>query len=162
MKPIQITVIAVGKIKEKYLQEGIAEYEKRLGPLVRLKIVEISEERRPAHTSDAQKTAATEAEGSRILAAIPTESFTIALDVAGEGWSSMDLAGTIDRWEMAGRNRLAFIIGGDLGLSGEVLSRCPLRLSLSPMTFTHQMTRMILLEQLYRAFKIKRGEPYHK
>ena len=82
--------------------------------------------------------------------------------MGGEHWSSEDLARAFARWEMAGRNNLALIIGGDLGLSGEVLSRCDLRLSLSPMTFTHQMARMILLEQVYRAVKINRGEPYHK
>jgi len=162
VKPIQITVIAVGKIKEKYLREGIAEYEKRLVPLVKLKILEIPEARHPAHITPAKEASAKEEEGSRILAAIPAESQSVALDVTGEGWSSMDLAGAIDRWELAGRNRLAFIIGGDLGLSAEVLSHCQMRLSLSPMTFTHQMARMIFLEQLYRAFRIKRGEPYHK
>ena len=159
---MQVTVIAVGKIKEKYLQDGIAEYEKRLGPLVKLKILEIAEEKRAAHTSLSQETPVKNAEGSRIIAALPPESYAIALDVGGVLWSSDDLASATRKWEMAGRNQLAFIIGGDLGLSEEVLKKCQLRLSLSPMTFTHQMARMILLEQIYRAEKINRGEPYHK
>jgi 23S rRNA (pseudouridine1915-N3)-methyltransferase len=159
---MQVTVIAVGKIKEKYLQDGIAEYEKRLGPLVKLKIIEVAEEKRSAHTSLSQETPVKNAEGSRIIAAIPPESYPIALDVGGVRWSSEDLASATKKWEISGRNHLTFIIGGDLGLSEEVLTRCPLKLSLSPLTFTHQMARMILLEQIYRAEKINRGEPYHK
>ena len=159
---MHITVIAVGKIKEKYLQDGIAEYEKRLGPLVKLKILEIAEEKRNAHTSLSQETPVKNSEGNRIIAAIPPESYPIALDVQGVRWSSEDLARATRKWEISGRNQLTFIIGGDLGLSDEVLERCPLRLSLSKMTFTHQMARMILLEQIYRAEKINRGEPYHK
>jgi 23S rRNA (pseudouridine1915-N3)-methyltransferase len=159
---MHITVIAVGKIKEKYLQDGIAEYEKRLGPLVKLKILEIAEEKRPAHTSSTQETPVKNAEGSRIIASIPPESYPIALDVGGTHWSSEDLARATRKWEISGRNQITFIIGGDLGLSSEVLERCSLRLSLSSLTFTHQMARMILLEQIYRVEKINRGEPYHK
>jgi 23S rRNA (pseudouridine1915-N3)-methyltransferase len=159
---MHITVIAVGKIKEKYLQDGIAEYEKRLGPLVKLKILEITEEKRPAHTSLAQETPVKNAEGTRIIAAIPPESYPIALDVGGVHWASEDLARATRKWELSGRNHLTFIIGGDLGLSEEVLERCPFRISLSSLTFTHQMARMILLEQIYRVEKINRGEPYHK
>ena len=159
---MQVTVIAVGKIKEQYLRDGIAEYEKRLRPLIRLNLIELSEVKRPSSPSPAQENAARKAEGTRIIAAIPSESYAIALDVGGEDWSSEDLACALDRWEMTGRNHITIIIGGDLGLSDDLLSRCPLRLSLSPMTFTHQMVRMILLEQVYRAVKINRGEPYHK
>jgi 23S rRNA (pseudouridine1915-N3)-methyltransferase len=159
---MQVTVIAVGKVKEKYLQDGIAEYEKRLRPLIRLNILELSEEKRPANASPAQEDAAKRAEGSRIIAAIPEGSYAIALAIGGEQWSSEDIALNLGRWEIAGRNHITVIIGGDLGLSVDVLSRCPLRLSLSLMTFTHQMARMIVLEQIYRAEKINRGEPYHK
>ncbi len=159
---MQITVIAVGKIKEKYLQDGIAEYEKRLRPLIRLNLLELPDEKRPVNPSPAQEDAAKKAEGTRVIAAIPSESYAIALDVGGEHWSSEDLARALNRWEMAGRNHVTLTVGGDLGLSDEVIARCPLRLSLSPMTFTHPMARMILLEQVYRAVKINRGEPYHK
>jgi 23S rRNA (pseudouridine1915-N3)-methyltransferase len=159
---MQIRIIAVGKIKERYLQEGIAEYEKRLRPYVKLQVVELAEEKRPGSASPAIESAAKEKEGERILAAIPDGSYVIALDVRGLSWSSEDLAGAFREWELSGQNPLAFVIGGDLGLSPAVLARSDLRLSLSRMTFTHPMARLLLIEQVYRAFRILRGEPYHK
>jgi 23S rRNA (pseudouridine1915-N3)-methyltransferase len=159
---MQIRVIAVGKIKEKFLQEGIAEYEKRLRPYVKLQVVELAEEKRPAKTSPATESAAMEKEGDRILAAISDGSFVIALDVKGQRWSSEELAAMFRERELAGQNQLSFVVGGDLGLSPAVHARSNLRLSLSDMTFTHPMTRLLLLEQVYRAFRILRGEPYHK
>jgi 23S rRNA (pseudouridine1915-N3)-methyltransferase len=159
---MQIRIIAVGRIKEKFLQEGIAEYEKRLRPYVKLQMVEISEEKRPAPASVYVERVAIEKEGERILAAIPDNSFVIALDISGQDWSSEALAASFRDWELAGQNQLAFVIGGDLGLSPSVLARCDLRLSLSRMTFTHPMARLLLVEQIYRAFRILRGEPYHK
>ena len=98
----------------------------------------------------------------RIVAAIPEGSYVIALDVQGQSWSSEELSRVVRGWELSGQNQLAFVIGGDLGLSPAVLARSDLRLSLSRMTFTHPMARLILLEQVYRAFRILRGEPYHK
>ena len=159
---MQIRVIAVGKIKEKFLQEGIAEYEKRLRPYVKLQIVEIAEEKRPQRASPAHEVAAMEKEGERILAAIPERTLVIALDIKGQGWSSGDLADGFRVWELAGKSQVAFVIGGDIGLSPAVLARSDLRLSLSKMTFTHPMARLILLEQVYRACRIRSGEPYHK
>jgi 23S rRNA (pseudouridine1915-N3)-methyltransferase len=159
---MQIRVVAVGKIKEKFLQEGIAEYEKRLRPYVKLQVVELAEEKRPASASLATESAAMEKEGERILAAIPDGSFVIALDMTGQGWSSRELAASFGERELSGQNQLAFIIGGDLGLSPTVLARSNLQLSLSKMTFPHPMARLLLLEQVYRAFRILRGEPYHK
>ncbi|PKL68122.1 MAG: 23S rRNA (pseudouridine(1915)-N(3))-methyltransferase RlmH [Methanomicrobiales archaeon HGW-Methanomicrobiales-1] len=159
---MQIRIIAVGKIKEKYLQEGIAEYEKRLRPYAKVQIVEITEEKRPLSASPAIESAAKVKEGERILAAIPEGSFVIALDVKGQSWSSEELATSFREWELSGQNQLAFVIGGDLGLSPAVLVRSSLRLSLSKMTFTHPLARLLLVEQVYRAFRILRGEPYHK
>jgi len=159
---MQILIIAVGKIKEKYLQDGIAEYQKRLRPYVKLHAIEISEEKRPASTSPAVESAAKEKEGERILAAIPEGSYVIALDMQGQSWSSEELAGAVRRWELSGQNQLAFLIGGDLGVSPAVLARSDLRLSLSRMTFTHPIARLLVVEQVYRAFRIIRGEPYHK
>lgn len=159
---MQIRVIAVGKIKEKFLQDGIAEYEKRLRPYAKVQIVELADEKRPASASSATEAAAMEKEGDRILSAIPDGSFVIALDVKGKSWSSGDLATSLGDWELSGKNQLAFVIGGDLGLAPAVLARSDMRLSLSPMTFTHPMARLLLLEQVYRAFRILRGEPYHK
>jgi 23S rRNA (pseudouridine1915-N3)-methyltransferase len=159
---MQVHIIAVGKIKEKYLQLGILEYEKRLRPYAKLHIVELPEEKRPVSASSSIEAAAIEKEGERICAAIPNGSFVIALDVRGVSWSSEELADAFREWELAGKNQIAIVIGGDLGLSPAVLSRSDLRLSLSKMTFTHPMARLLLLEQVYRAFRILRGEPYHK
>ncbi len=159
---MQIRVIAVGKIKEKFLQEGIGEYLKRLRPYATLHVIEIADEKRPAAPSPASELAAVEKEGERILAAIPGGSFIIALDVKGQSWSSEDLAARFGEWELLAKNQIAFVIGGDLGLSPAVIARSNLRLSISRMTFTHPMARFLLLEQVYRAFRILRGEPYHK
>ena len=159
---MQIRIITVGKIKERYLQEGIAEYEKRLRPYVKLQVVELAEEKRPTSASTAIESLAKDKEGERIHAAIPEGFFVIALDVKGLVWSSEELAASFREWELSGQNQLAFVVGGDLGLSPSVLSRSNLRLSLSKMTFTHPMARLLLVEQVYRAFRILRGEPYHK
>lgn len=159
---MHILIIAVGKIKERFLQEGIAEYEKRLRPYVKLRIIEVSEEKRPKAASPATESAALEKEGQRILASVPEGSLVVALDIRGQGWTSGDLADGFRGWGLAGRNDVVFIIGGDLGLSPAVLSRCDLQLSLSRLTFTHPMARLLLLEQVYRAYRILRGEPYHR
>jgi len=159
---MQIRIIAVGKIKERYLQEAIAEYEKRLRSYAKLHIVELSDERRSLSASPSIESMAKEKEGERILAAIPEGSVVIALDVKGQNWSSEELAALFRERELSGENQLTFIIGGDLGLSPAVIARSDLRLSLSKMTFTHPMARMLLVEQVYRAFRIIRGEPYHK
>jgi 23S rRNA (pseudouridine1915-N3)-methyltransferase len=159
---MQIRVVAVGKVKDTFLQEGIAEYEKRLRPYVKMQVIELAEERRPQPASPATESAALDKEGKRILAAIPESSFLIALDVKGQSWSSGDLAAFFRERELSEPNQVAFVIGGDLGLSPATLARSNLRLSLSQMTFTHPMARLLLLEQVYRAFRILRGEPYHK
>ena len=159
---MQILIIAVGKIKEKYLQDGIAEYQKRLRPYVKMNILEIAEDKRIGHLTPSDQKRINEAEGMRIMGAIPQDSFVIVLDVNGVHWSSETLAENLQRYEIAGRNSLSIIIGGDLGLSDAVIARSNIRLSLSLMTFTHQMIRLIILEQIYRACKINRNEPYHK
>ncbi|MDO9550552.1 MAG: 23S rRNA (pseudouridine(1915)-N(3))-methyltransferase RlmH, partial [Methanoregula sp.] len=138
------------------------EYEKRLRPYAKIQVNELAEEKRPLSASPAIELAAKEKEGERILAAIHEGSFIIALDVKGQNWSSEDLASSFHDWELSGQNQLAFVIGGDLGLSPSVIARSNLRLSLSKMTFTHPMARLLLIEQVYRAFRILRGEPYHK
>lgn len=159
---MQIRVVAIGKVKERYLQEGMSEYEKRLRPYMKLQVVELAEEKRPQTASPATGSAAVEKEGGRILAAIPDGSIIIALDVKGESWSSEELAALFREWGLSGQNMVTFVIGGDLGLSPAVLARSNLRLSLSKMTFTHPMARLLLLEQLYRACRILSNEPYHK
>jgi 23S rRNA (pseudouridine1915-N3)-methyltransferase len=159
---MHIQIIAVGKIKEKFLREGIAEYEKRLRPYVNMQIMELAEEKRHTSASVSAEKVAIEKEGERILAAISQGSFIITLDVKGTSWSSVELAEFFRQRELGGKNHITFIIGGDLGLSPAVLSRSDMRLSLSKMTFTHPMARLLLLEQVYRACRINSGEPYHK
>jgi 23S rRNA (pseudouridine1915-N3)-methyltransferase len=159
---MQIQVIAVGKIKERYLADGIAEYAKRLRPYTRLTITEVDDDRRPVNLSLAQQEKILAREGGKILAAVPEGSVTIALAVDGKPYSSEELAAFIRKREVSGAGTITFIIGGDLGLSPTVLTRCDLSLSLSPMTFTHPMVRLIVLEQIYRAFRIIHNEPYHK
>ncbi len=159
---MQIQVIAVGRVKEAYLSKGIAEYEKRLRPYVKLGITDIAEEKRPVRLSPAQKEQLLDREGARILASVPPGSYTVGLAVTGKGRTSEALSALLHQLHMNGTRHLTFIIGGDLGLSSDVLARCNEQLSLSPMTFPHQMVRLILLEQVYRAFRIMRGEPYHK
>jgi len=159
---MHLHIVAVGKIKERFLSEGIAEYEKRLLPYLKLSIVEIAEERRGVHANAGAEAQAIEREGERILAAIPDGAVVVALDVRGKELSSEQLAAQMHEWQMAGASPVVFVIGGDLGISRAVLARADLSLSLSPMTFTHQMVRMIILEQIYRACRINSGEPYHK
>ncbi|HET6581489.1 MAG TPA: 23S rRNA (pseudouridine(1915)-N(3))-methyltransferase RlmH [Methanoregula sp.] len=159
---MQIHIIAVGKIKEEYLREGVAEYEKRLRPYLNLMIVELTEEKRSASASQSAEKTAIVKEGERILAVIPSGSYIVALDIGGTSWSSPELAGFLRQRELAGKNQITFIIGGDLGLSPKVLSESDMQLSLSKMTLTHQMIRLLLMEQIYRACRINSGEPYHK
>jgi len=159
---MQVRIIAVGKIKERFLSEGIAEYTKRLGPYLKLALMEIPEESRGARASAGQEALAKEKEGERILAAIPEHAYVVALDLGGTGVSSTALAARLHEWQLEGKSTIVFVIGGDLGLSAEVLRRAAFRLSLSPLTFTHPMARLILVEQLYRACRINSGEPYHK
>jgi len=159
---MQIQIIAPGRIKESYLNEGIQEYRKRLRPYADVSIVEISEVAAPPRASPSEVRMVLEREGERILAALPDTSMPVALAMDGEEWSSGELAGFLENLEIQGKGRVAFLIGGSLGLSQQVLSRAKVHLSLSRMTFTHQMCRLILLEQIYRAFRIKSGQPYHK
>jgi len=159
---MHVQIIAVGKIKERYLCDGIAEYVKRLKPYTRLTITEVDDIRRPVNLSEKQQEKILALEGEKILAALHEQATAIALAVDGKPYSSEELAGHLRKCEVSGTSQIAFIIGGDLGLCPAVLERCDLSLSLSNMTFTHPMARLILLEQIYRAFRIMRGEPYHR
>ena len=157
----RIRIVAVGKIKEKYLTEGIREFAKRLGPLCKLEIVEIDEERMPDDPSPAEKEKVLAAEGERLLKKVPSATYLIVLDVAGQSISSEELAKKIAGLGTAGHGDITFLIGGAFGLSPAVIAAARERLSFSRMTFTHQMIRLLLVEQIYRAFKIIRGEKYH-
>lgn len=158
---MKITIVAAGKIKEKYLTIGIAEFMKRLTPFAKLQIVEISEEKMLDNPSPAEKAKTLAAEGDRLLRQVPQGSYLIVLDVFGKQLSSEELATNIEQLGVKGISNITFLIGGAFGLSPEVRAAADLKLSFSKMTFTHQMVRLLLVEQIYRAFKISRGEKYH-
>ena len=158
---MKITIVAIGKIKEKYLTAGIQEFIKRLTPYCKLDILELAEERMPDNPSPAEKTQALTREGERLLKAVRAGTYLIVLDVAGQSLSSEQLAAKFDSLGLSGQSDITFIIGGAFVLSTEVVAAAKERLSFSKMTFTHQMIRLLLVEQVYRAFKISRGENYH-
>lgn len=158
---MKITIIAVGKIKEKYLTMGIAEFIKRLTPYCRLSILEVDEERMPENPSDAEKAKVLTKEGERMLKHVKEGTYLIILDVVGKQASSEELAEKINALGVSGKSDITFIIGGAFGLSPDLLKAASERLSFSKMTFTHQMIRLLLVEQIYRTFKINRGENYH-
>ena len=159
---MKISVLAVGKIKEKYFTAAIAEYSKRLGRYCKLEIIEVQDEKIPDKAPEAINTQIREKEGERLLSNIREDSYVIALAIQGKELSSEQLADKISGLALNGKSHIVFVIGGSLGLSDAVLKRADYQLSFSPMTFPHQLMRVILLEQIYRAFKINAGEPYHK
>ncbi len=154
-------IICVGKIKERFFKDAISEYSKRLSKYVNLNIIEVSDEKTPESLSEAQRRIVKDKEGERILNAVKTN-FIIALDLKGEKFSSESFAEFLRKSMVSGINGVSFAIGGSLGLSDSVIKRANLRLSFSDMTFPHQLMRVILLEQIYRAHRIINNEPYHK
>lgn len=156
---LHIAIIAVGKLKERYLAEGVDLYLKRISPYARVTVLEVPEGGGKGSAETVKK--AVETEGCRILNFLSPATYTVALDPKGESLSSEEMAEKLSSLAAAGRSHLSFVIGGAYGLSPAVLEKASLRLSLSRLTFTHQMARLLLLEQLYRWFKIARGEPYH-
>ena len=159
---MNITIISVGKLKEKYLRQGVEEYMKRLKAYAKVNIIEVPDERAPENLSESEATAVKTKEGERILKHIGQNMHVITLEIDGKMLTSEQLSKELDTLALHGKSRVAFVIGGSLGLSDAVLQRSNMALSFSKMTFPHQLMRMILLEQVYRAFKIMRGEPYHK
>ena len=159
---MKITVVCVGKLKEEYWKEAIKEYSKRLSRYCQLAINDVDEVKAPDSPSESEKLLVIRGEGENILKQIKQDSFVIALDVKGNKLSSELLAEKISDLGIKGRSNLVFIIGGSMGLSKAVLDRADFALSFSDMTFPHQMMRVILLEQIYRAFKINNNETYHK
>lgn len=159
---MKITLITVGKIKEKYLTDAIAEYSKRLSRYCKLEIVEVADEKTIDGASEALDNQVKEKEGERILKNIKDGMYVIALAIDGKTYDSVDFASHIEKLGVAGNGHLAFVIGGSLGLAQSVLSRANEKISFSKMTFPHQLMRVILLEQIYRGFRINANEPYHK
>lgn len=159
---MKITVIAVGKIKEKYFTGAIEEYAKRLGRYCRLELIEVADEKTPDGAGEALELQIKEKEGERILQKIPDGAYVIVLAIDGKMLDSEELAAQMERWNVGGISHMAFVIGGSLGLAPAVLRRADFKLSFSKMTFPHQLMRVILLEQIYRSFRIRNHEPYHK
>ena len=159
---MKITVISVGKIKEKYFTGAIEEYAKRLSRYCKLDLIEVPDEKTPDGASDGLELQIKEKEGERILQKIPDGVFVVALAIDGKMLDSEELAGQMERWNVSGISHVVFLIGGSLGLAPTVLKRADYKLSFSKMTFPHQLMRVILLEQIYRSFRIRNHEPYHK
>ena len=159
---LKINIICVGKIKEKYWIDAIAEYSKRLSRYVTLNIIEVADEKTPDKASPAEEEQIKNTEGKRILEKLPEGTFAVALCIEGKQMDSVGLSEFIDTKAAGGVSSISFIIGGSLGLSKAVTDRADTKLSFSKLTFPHQMMRVILLEQIYRAFRIINHEPYHK
>lgn len=159
---MKITLITVGKIKEKYLKDAIAEYSKRLSRYCKLEIVEVADEKTPDNASDTVEDAIRDKEGERILKYIKEDAYVITLEIAGKMLTSEAMAGKIEKLGVQGTSHIIFIIGGSIGLGREILKRSDYALSFSKMTFPHQLMRVILLEQIYRSYRIMNHEPYHK
>ncbi|SHI98520.1 23S rRNA (pseudouridine1915-N3)-methyltransferase [Clostridium amylolyticum] len=159
---MNITIISVGKLKEKYLKQAVEEYSKRLQRYCKLDIIELNDEKTPDNASPKEEQQIKEKEGQAILKAIKDNSFVIALDLKGKMLSSEEFASFIQDSNTRGISNFTFVIGGSLGLSQEIINRANYKLCFSKMTFPHQLFRVMLLEQIYRGFRIIGGEPYHK
>ncbi|EKO1914267.1 23S rRNA (pseudouridine(1915)-N(3))-methyltransferase RlmH [Clostridium botulinum] len=159
---MNISIISVGKIKEKFLKAAIDEYSKRLSKYCNLNIIEVTDEKTPDNASLKEENIIKEKEGNLILKHIKDTSFVIALDLKGKSITSEEFSNLIENCRLTGKSTITFVIGGSLGLSEQVLSRANYKLSFSKMTFPHQLFRVMLLEQVYRAFRILCREPYHK
>jgi len=159
---MKITLITVGKIKEKYLKDAIAEYSKRLSKYCKLEIIEVADEKTPDNASSTVENIIREKEAERILKYVREDAYIITLEINGKPLSSEELAEKIDKLGVQGISHIIFIIGGSIGLDEEVLKKSDFALSFSKMTFPHQLMRVILLEQVYRSYRIINGEPYHK
>lgn len=159
---MKITLVAVGKIKEKFYVDAIAEYSKRLSRYCKLEVIQVADEKTPDRAGQALEAQIKEKEGERILSQIKDGAYVIALAIEGQMMDSEGLAEMIGKLGISGTSQIVFVIGGSLGLSETVLKRADVLLSFSKMTFPHQLMRVILLEQVYRSYRIMGNEPYHK
>lgn len=159
---MKITVLTVGKVKEQFYRQAIEEFEKRLSRYCKLEIIETADEKTPDHASEAEEGQIKEKEGLRLLKYIREDTWVCALAIEGDMVDSVALAEKIKQLGVSGKSHITFIIGGSLGLSDSVLKRADYKLSFSKLTFPHQLMRVILLEQIYRSYRIIQKEPYHK
>ena len=159
---MRITILTVGKIKEPYLREAVQEYSKRLGRYCRLEILETADEKTPDQLETAAAQQVRQREGERLLKRLPADSYVITLEILGRQLSSEKVAQKIDNLAVQGISHIVFVIGGSLGLGRNIREKSDFALSFSEMTYPHQLMRVILLEQIYRSYRIINGEPYHK
>lgn len=159
---MSITIISVGKLKEKYLKMGIEEYVKRLSGYTKIDLVEVPDEKAPEQLSEAEMEIVKKKEGERILSKITPDHYVLALAINGKMRSSEELSKDIEDLLTYGHSKIAFVIGGSLGLHDDVLKRADDKLSFGKMTLPHQLMKLVLVEQIYRSFRIMKGEPYHK
>ena len=159
---LKVTLLTVGKVKEKYLRDGIDEYAKRLSRYCNLSILEVEDEKTPDEASETEEELIKKKEADRLFKYIKDDAYVIALAINGRQLDSPEFSKKIDSLGLSGKSNLTFIIGGSLGLHDSILKRADMLLSFSKMTFPHQLMRMIFLEQLYRAYRIMKNEPYHK
>lgn len=159
---MKITILCVGKIKERFYRDAVDEYVKRLSRYAAVKIVEVADEKTPDEASQKEEALILEREGERLLKTIPEDGYVTALAIDGKKYDSVKLSGHLSDLMVSGSSHLVYVIGGSLGLSPRVLARADEKLSFSDLTFPHQLMRVILLEQIYRSFRIMKGEPYHK
>ncbi|WP_080145976.1 23S rRNA (pseudouridine(1915)-N(3))-methyltransferase RlmH [Marinilactibacillus piezotolerans] len=159
---MDITILSVGKLKEKYLKKGIDEYAKRLGAYTKFNVIEVPDEKAPENLSDAEMIQIKDKEGQRLLAKISDQAYVFALAIESKERTSEKFAKEIEQLMIHGKSSIVFVIGGSLGLSEDVMKRSDGTISFGKMTYPHQLMRLILTEQIYRAFRIMRGEPYHK
>ena len=159
---MKITILCVGKIKEKFYRDAIEEYAKRLSRYCKLEIIEVSDEKTPDHASEVVETQIKEKEAERMEKYIKEDAYVCALAIDGNQLDSVQLSEKIERIGTGGTSHIIFLIGGSLGMADRLLKQADMKLSFSKMTFPHQLMRVILLEQMYRAYRIINGEPYHK
>lgn len=159
---MNIKIITVGKIKEKFMRSAIDEYTKRLSRYCKLEIIEVADEKTPDNASEKEEEAIKEKEGVKVRSYIKDTDYVIALDLSGKDMKSEQFSKKIESLGLEGKSNIVFLIGGSLGISSETLKRADMKISFSKMTFPHQLFRIMLLEQIYRGFRIMKGEPYHK
>ena len=159
---MNIKIITVGKIKEKFMRAAIDEYTKRLSRYCKLEIIEVADEKTPDNASEKEEEAIKEKEGVKVRSYIKDTDYVIALDLSGKDMTSEQFSKKIESLGLEGKSNIVFLIGGSLGISSETLKRADMKISFSKMTFPHQLFRIMLLEQIYRGFRIMKGEPYHK
>ncbi len=159
---MKITILAVGKVKEKYFTAAIQEYSKRLSRYCKLEIIEVADEKTPDKASEKEEEIIRQKEGERLQRYIKDDAYVIALAIEGKQTTSEGFADKINNLGLQGKSHIIFVIGGSIGLASEILNRADEKLSFSQMTFPHQLMRVVLLEQVYRGYRIINGEPYHK